>query len=106
MSLRHNLTSAHDLMNEKARLFILKELAAQVDGQLNILSLRDLLEIKYGINRTREWVQTQLNVMEELGAISIVPLDAIVVARIDRSARNHLAQRSVIAGIARPFEAE
>jgi hypothetical protein len=88
-----------------ARLFILKELEAQNDGRLNELLLQRLLEGKYGIARSREWVQTQMCKLAELEAVKLIEA-AFLIADIERPGRDHLACRSVIAGITRPTEVE
>jgi len=88
---------------EDARLFILRELAAQTDGRLNELLLQRLLEARYGIARSREWVQTQMRKLAELGVVELVEA-AFLVAQIGRAGRDHLASRSIVAGITRPSE--
>lgn len=95
-----------DAIAQEARLWILKELAAQADGHLNEIIIARLLERKYGINRSREWVRTQLHKLAELGAVEKLGTEELVIARILRGGRDHLAGRSVIAGITRPHEVE
>jgi len=90
---------------EDARLFILRELAAQTDGRLNEILLQRLLEARYGIARSREWVQTQMRKLAELEAIALIDA-AFLIADIERPGRDHLACRSIIAGITRPSEIE
>lgn len=87
-----------------ARLFILKELAAQVDGHLNAVSLRRVLDIRYGINRTPEWVETQLHALRELDAIELSAGGDILIAHILPRGRHFLAERTVIAGVTRPSD--
>lgn|GEM_PF-1249142 len=86
-----------------ARFYILKELHEQVDGRLNVILIQRMLEKRYAINRSREWVETQLNKLVELEAVEIVPAD-LVIASIGRAGRDHVERRSVIAGITRPTE--
>lgn len=87
-----------------ARLFILKELVGQIDSHLNEISIRRVIDVKYGINRSREWIRTQLRKLEELGAIEISGGDEILIAHILPPGRNHVAERSVIDGVTRPSE--
>jgi len=94
-----------DTIAQDARLWILKELAAQTDGHLNVILLQRFLEARYGINRSREWVETQLRKLEELGAVELAAGE-LVIAGITRAGRDHLAQRSIIAGVTRPAEVE
>jgi hypothetical protein len=95
-----------DAIAADARLYMLKELAAQNDGHLNEILIQRLLDMRYGINRSREWVQTQLRKLEELGAIEIHGGGELLIAHIVRPGRDHLEERSVIAGITRPAEIE
>lgn len=90
---------------EDARLFILKELAAQTDGRLNEILLQRLLEARYGIARSRDWVQTQMRKLAELETVVLVEA-AFLIAQIERAGRDHLASRSIVAGITRPTEIE
>lgn len=100
MSLAADMNAA---ITADARLIILRELAGQVDGQLNEASLRRLLDI-YGIARSREWLVTQLNKLVELDAVSIKNAGDMLVAAITRTGRDHVEQRTIIAGISRPSE--
>ena len=88
-----------------ARLFVLRELARQIDGRLNELSIARVLDLS-GIKRSREWVSTQLRKLEELGAAELIDADGLLIAAITRTGRDHLDQRSIIAGVTRPAEAE
>lgn len=97
------MTSYVDKIAEDARLFTLKELAAQIDGRLNIILLQRILESRYGIARSREWVETQLRKLAELGAIELAEGE-LLIAQIARAGRDHLEQRSIVAGITRPAE--
>jgi len=87
---------AHD-----ARLVILKELAAQADGRLNEALLEKVLDV-FGHRRSREWIRTQLNKLEELGAVELVPAGTVVVACLKRPGLDHVERRSVLDGVARP----
>ncbi|KAK0341074.1 hypothetical protein LTR94_027910, partial [Friedmanniomyces endolithicus] len=62
--------SYEDKTAEDGRLVILKELALQVDGRLNEVTLQRVLET-FAITRSREWVRTQLRKLAELEAIRI-----------------------------------
>ena len=102
MSLSRDLT---DAIAADARLYMLKELAAQSDGRLNVILLQRLLEKRYGINRSREWIETQLRKLAELDTIALLD-SAVTIAQITRVGRDHLAGRSIVAGITRPHEVE
>jgi hypothetical protein len=87
-----------------ARLMILKELNRQVDGRMNELLLRRVLDI-YGIRRDRDWIATQLRKLEVLGAIEVQDNGGVLVARILAAGRDHVEERAIIEGVTRPSEA-
>lgn len=95
-----------DFLTLDARLVILRELAAQSDGRLNETILTAALD-RFGYNRSREWVRTQLRKMAELGAVRVISIDrpeadALLVAAITRAGVDHVERRSFIDGIAKP----
>ncbi|MGL1687225.1 VpaChn25_0724 family phage protein, partial [Vibrio parahaemolyticus] len=81
----------------EARLHILKELVKQVDGRLNELLLRRVLDL-YGIRRDKDWIATQLRKLEALGAVELVSAGEMLVAKITRAGRDHVEERAVIEG--------
>ncbi|RIV82967.1 hypothetical protein D2V17_14285 [Aurantiacibacter xanthus] len=105
MSLSQSLSGVHEQLAADARLFILVELDAQTDGHLNAVSLRSLLRARYGIDRTPEWLATQLNLLADLGAVEVISAGAIPIARILAPGQHHVAQRSILAGVTRPRDA-
>lgn len=94
-----------DAIAGDARLQILRELARQVDGRLNELLIRRVLDV-YGIKRDRDWIATQLRKLEMLGAVELQPAGEVLVAKITRNGRDHLEECAVINGISLPSEAE
>lgn len=100
-----NTPSYPDSVAVEARLHILKELAQQTDGRLNDLSLGRMLDM-FGIRRDRDWVKSQLRKLEALGAIQISMAGETFVARISRDGRDHVEERAVIEGVARPADIE
>lgn len=102
MSLSSEFSGAHDRLTEDARFMILRELASQVDRHLNSISLRSVLEHRYGVRRSPEWLETQLNKLAELGAVAIRRGGAILIAEILPAGIDHLEERAVIAGITAP----
>lgn len=94
-----------DFIAPDARLWTLRELAKQVDGRLNELLIRKTLDVRYGINRDRDWVATQLRKMEMLGVIELVPTGSVLVAKIQPMGRDFLDERVVVEGITPPSEA-
>lgn len=95
------MTSYLDHMVSDARLVILKALSKQVDGRLNEVILTAELD-SFGHKRSREWLRTQLNKLEELGAVVNVTQGTVMVAAITRLGLAHVERREVIDGIARP----
>lgn len=95
--------SYKDAIAHDARLIILRELARQVNGTLYVVSLRRVLDV-FGIARPVEWIETQLNVLEQLGAVELTRTQDVVIAKIAQPGRDHLDERSVLAGVSRPSE--
>lgn len=92
-----------EVIAQDGRLIILRELATQVDGRLNEASLRRVLEA-HGINRSRDWLVTQLNRLVELEAITLPASGEFLIASITPLGRDHLAERAVLGGVTRPHE--
>ena len=90
-----------DHMLADARLVILKALSKQVDGRLNEVLITAELD-SFGHKRSREWVRTQLNKLEELGAVVNVAQGSVMVAGITRLGLAHVERREVIDGVGRP----
>lgn len=86
---------------QDARLEILRQLEKQVDGRLSATLLRRALDI-YGITRDRDWIETQLRKLEALGAIEILSIGDMLVAKIQRPGLDHLQERSLLVGVTRP----
>lgn len=95
--------SYEDKTAEDGRLVILKELALQVDGRLNEVSLQRVLET-FAITRSRDWVRTQLRKLAELEAISIAEAGSVMIAEIRTLGRNHIERRERIEGVTRPSD--
>lgn len=96
--------SLADAIAGDARLTIIKELAKQVDGRMNELLIRRVLDL-YGIRRDRDWIVTQLRKLEALGAIELQSAGDVLVAAITRLGRDHVEERAVIEGVTRPSDA-
>jgi hypothetical protein len=92
-----------DELAADARLCMLKELAAEMNGRLNEISLMRTLD-RFGITRSRDWVRTQLRAMDQLGAVNLTEAGTVMVAALTKLGRAHLERREVIEGIARPSD--
>lgn len=95
--------SYEDKIAEDGRLVILKELAAQIDGRLNEVSLQRVLDA-FAITRSREWVRTQLRKLAELEAVRISEAGTVMIAQLRTLGRNHVERREVIEGVTRPSD--
>ncbi len=95
--------SWQDRITADARLIILRELAKQLDGRLNEISLRRVLDL-YSIRRSRDWLITQLLAMAELDAVTVTQADDIHIAAIAPQGRAHLEARVALVGISPPSE--
>jgi hypothetical protein len=89
----------------ESRLRILKELAGQTDGRLSDLMLQKVLDV-YGFRRDRDWVRTQLRKLEALGAVELTSAGETLIAKIARPGRDHVEERAVLVGVARPSEVD
>ncbi|PAL20207.1 hypothetical protein [Sphingopyxis sp. GW247-27LB] len=85
-----------------ARLIILRELAQQMNGTLNSVSLRRVLDVYFV--RPVEWIDTQLVKLAQLEAIELTRAGDIAIAKITPAGRDHLDERSIISGITPPAE--
>ena len=88
---------------QDARLIILRELCAQVDGRLNALLLRRVLDA-FGITRSADWLETQLNRLVELGAVTLADAGGLKVASVTSAGRDHVDERAILGGVTRPHE--
>ncbi len=92
-----------DKVAQDARFFILRELARQIDGRLNSVLLRRMLDL-HGITRSADWVLTQLHALDELDAVSLTPAGDIMIACIEAEGRDHVEERGLLAGVTRPAD--
>ena len=92
-----------DVLAADARLCILKELAAQVDGRLNEVTLMRVLDM-FGIRRSRDWVRTQLRALDQLGAVHVSEAGSVMVASLTKLGRDHVERRQIVEGVTRPSD--
>lgn len=90
-----------DHVNADARLIILRELASQPGGRLNSSLLMRVLEA-FGHNRSKEWLESQLHALDEIGAITARPVGTVIIAQLMQAGLDHVERRRVLADIARP----
>ena len=88
-----------------ARLIILRELARKHDGRLNSTVLSSVLYV-YGHPASSDWLETQINALEDVGAIRVSRADhEVVVAAITRAGLDHVHRRRRLGGVAVPSPA-
>jgi repressor of nif and glnA expression len=90
-----------ELVRQDARLTILKALAEQTDERLHSGYLVEVL-LRFGIDRTREWVHGELDWLAEMGAVALAKPGSVVVATLTEKGARHLRRAIVIEGINRP----
>lgn len=88
---------------QDGRLVILKELAMQVDGRLNEVSLQRVLET-FAITRSRDWVRTQMRKLAELEAVRVTEAGTVMIAQLTTLGRNHVERREIVEGVTRPSD--
>ncbi|HEY8136249.1 MAG TPA: hypothetical protein VIF61_00315 [Methylocystis sp.] len=91
-----------DVIREHARLIILRDLAEQPDGRWNSEALREDLDGRWAINRTREWVHEELRYLENLGAVTVTAVASVLIAEVTRKGLDHVERRIVIEGVKKP----
>jgi hypothetical protein len=98
--------SATDVLRQHARLIILRDLAEQPDGRWNSEALREDLELRWAITRTREWVHDELRWLADMGAVTIQDVATVRIAAITQKGLDHVERRLVITGVKRPSPPE
>jgi len=91
-----------DVIREHARLIILRDLAEQPDGRWNSEALREDLDGRWAINRTREWVHEELRYLESLGAVKLDAVASVLIATLTQKGLDHVERRLVIEGVKKP----
>jgi hypothetical protein len=86
---------------EDARLIILRELSDQLDHRLNTTMLAAAL-YAFGHNRSRDWLETQIFKLAELGAVKADRIGTVLVVELLAPGLDHVQRRSAIAGVKRP----
>ncbi|KPN64268.1 hypothetical protein SAMN04488527_101271 [Aliiroseovarius crassostreae] len=91
-----------DHFNAEARLIILRALSEEKAGRLNSTMITKVLE-SFAINRSREYVHTQLRWLEtEAQAVILTEAGSVLVAELTQQGEDHLERRAKIEGISSP----
>ncbi len=91
-----------DIIRQHARLHILSDLAEQPNGSWNSDALRDDLEARVAIARPLDWVHNELLWLEDMGAVKITQVSAMLIAKITQRGLDHVERRRFIDGVKRP----
>ncbi|MBY6244121.1 hypothetical protein [Methylosinus sp. Sm6] len=94
--------SMDGVIREHARLIILRDLAEQPDRRWNSEALREDLEMRWAITRTRDWVHEELRFLEDMGAVARVKQASVQIASLTQKGLDHVEGRVVITGVKRP----
>lgn len=84
-----------------ARLIILKALAVQTNESLHSGFIGTEL-FRLGIDRPRPWIHSELDWLDQIGAVTLIKADSVVVATLTEKGHRHLRRAIVIEGIDRP----
>lgn len=96
---------SNTIIQQDARLTILKELATQPGYSLNDAMLQAVLST-WGVNRSRDWLREELRWLAEVGAITVREMGAYRVAVLSVKGLDHVERRLVIEGVKRPSPRE
>jgi hypothetical protein len=91
-------------LEKEARLRILQALRDEPDRRRAVAALRAHLRERWVINRGQEWVDLQLDILRELGAVKIVAVNDLRVAVLAERGREHLDGETELPGVRSPSE--
>lgn len=90
------------LMEQEARLAILKELAKEDNQAISSARMQVYLLTRLLIDKPREWVEEQFVFLRDMGAVTIVQADTVKIARLAERGEFHLQGLISIPGVLRP----
>lgn len=90
------------LMEEEARLAILKELAKEDNNAISSARMQIYLLTHLLIDKPREWVEAQYMFLKDMGAVTIVQADTVKIARLAKRGELHLQNLISIPGVLCP----
>jgi hypothetical protein len=94
------------IIEQEARLVILRTLAEQPDQRLNSSLLQSDLADRWAINRSRDWVHLQISALSELGGVTVLDMGSVRVASLTARGLDHVERRVVLPGVKRPSPPE
>jgi len=89
-------------IEEEARLIILRTLDEQLNNSLSSSIMRDELETRWLINKTRDWVHVQFAHLAEVGAITVQEVTTVQLATLNQRGRDHIQRRVKLPGVKLP----
>ncbi|MGD9476132.1 hypothetical protein [Shinella sp. G-2] len=89
-------------MEEEARLAILKELFKEDNKAMSSARMQRYLLTRLMIDKPREWVERQFTYLRDMGAVTIVQADTVMVARLGERGDFHLQGLVSIPGVMSP----
>jgi hypothetical protein len=90
------------IIQEEARLVILKELAKQPNNAITSEAMRRFLLEGFLIDKPRQWVEKEFAYLRDMSAITITQADSVQIARLADRGRQHLRGLITIAGVLEP----
>lgn len=94
--------SLASIIEQEARLVVLRTLSEQPDRRLNSSLLQAELADRWAINRSRDWLHEQLRHLDEIGAVTLVEAGSVRIAQLTQRGLDHVEGRIVLAGVKRP----
>lgn len=93
-----------DVIEEEARLIILRELHAQPNRSITSTSMRKILLNEFLIDRPREWVEVQFTYLAALKAVRITSAGSVKIATLVERGIEHLALKTFLPSVLSPSE--
>jgi len=94
--------SLERIIEEEARLIILRTLAEQANASLASSIMREELERRWLINHTRDWVHVQFAHLAEIGAIKVQDVTTVQIATLLQRGQDHIERRIKLPGVKVP----
>jgi len=97
--------SFSSIVEQEARLIILRTLADQSDHRLNSSLLQADLAARWGLNKSRDWVHLQIDWLAEMGAVKATRMETVFIAELTARGLDHVERRTILTGVKRPSPA-
>ena len=94
--------SFESIMEEEARLVILKELAKEDNKAMSSARMQKFLLTNCWIDKPRAWVEQQYLYLRDMKAVTVTALDTVMIARLTERGDFHLQGIITIPGVEAP----